>query len=212
MADVTTVISRGAHVRGKLTGDGSVVILGRVDGDIRVDGEVIVEAGGLVASNVTAKRIVIRGAVKGDLTADEAIALEEGARVVGDVRAPRVAIQGALLKGYVQAGDVGHAPSASASRSQASRPAVRHAAPVLAKAVPPPLPPSTPRVSSSSNGSAAARPAPPPLPSRERERVAEPARAVSLAGGSPPAAKQGPPPPVVPALKKGAKGALKKKA
>jgi hypothetical protein len=36
-------------------------------------------------------------------------------------------------------------------------------------------------------------------------------RAISLAGGGP-AAKHGPPSPVVPSLKKGAKGALKKKA
>jgi hypothetical protein len=44
--------------------------------------------------------------------------------------------------------------------------------------------------------------------SRER---AEAPRAISLSGGAP-AAKQGPPAPVVPSLKKGAKGALKKKA
>ena len=95
-----TIIGRGAHVRGKLTGTADVEIQGRVDGDVQVDGEVEVAQGGLVASNVSAKRIVVRGAVKGDLVAEESILLEEGARVVGDIRAPRVAFgAGALVRG-----------------------------------------------------------------------------------------------------------------
>jgi hypothetical protein len=64
-----------------------------------------------------------------------------------------------------------------------------------------------------SNGSPAARaaqPAPQQVAHVSRERAEAP-RAISLAGGAP-AAKQGPPPQVVPSLKKGAKGALKKKA
>ena len=206
MADETTIIGRSAHVRGKLTGEGDLEIYGRVDGDVVVEGEVTVEQGGLVGSNVTARRIIVRGAVKGDLVAEEAVVLEEGARVVGDVRAPRVAVEvGALLRGHVQAG----------AASGAARPAAARAAAVAPRAVAKPAPASAParqeaapQPSRGSNGSAA-RPAPPPAPvSRERVEAAvveqaarrveaPPPRVMTLAGGAP-TPKLGPPPPSFP--------------
>src|SRR5580658_4368611 len=103
MADVT-VIGRGANVVGRITGAVDLAIHGRVEGEVSVEGEVTVEAEGLIAANVTGRRVVIRGAVKGDVTGEEAVRLEEGARVVGDIRAPRVAVtRGALVRGHVQA-------------------------------------------------------------------------------------------------------------
>jgi hypothetical protein len=174
---------------------------------VAVDGDVTVEQGGLVASNVGARRIVVRGAVKGDLTATESIVLDEGARVVGDLRAPRIAIAGGLVRGYVQAGD-GQAAPRAAAKSAIARPV---SAPVKPAAV---AAPSTPRITPSSNGAAVARvapPAPPPPAVQVSRERAEAPRAISLSGGAP-AAKQGPPAPVVPSLKKGARGALKKKA
>ena len=102
MAEVT-VIGRTSHVRGKVTGQADIEIHGHVEGDVAVGGELVVESQGLVAANLSARRVIVRGAVKGDLVAEEAILLEDGARVVGDVRAPRVAITpGALVRGYVQ--------------------------------------------------------------------------------------------------------------
>jgi hypothetical protein len=154
---------------------------------------VTIESTGTVSSSIAARTIVVRGAVRGDLTAEDAVHLEDGARVVGDVRAPRIAIaQGALLKGYVQTGD------ASAQRSGASRPKAVAAAPV--------------RTAPVAARPAAARPAPAPPPRKVEKPAARPAPApakrpavVTLSGA------KAAPSPVVPALKKGAKGALAKK-
>jgi cytoskeletal protein CcmA (bactofilin family) len=202
----TTVIGRGTHVRGRIAGEGDVEIHGRVDGDVTLEGDVTVEQGGLVASNVSARRIVVRGAVKGDLVATESIVLEEGARVVGDVRAARISIAGGLVRGYVQSGDGQSAPRA-ASKS-AARPVVAGAP----KAAPAPVASAARPAQASSNGSPAkkAAPAPAAVVHVSRDRGNAP-RAISLAGGGP-AAKHGPPAPAMPSLKKGAKGALKKKA
>jgi cytoskeletal protein CcmA (bactofilin family) len=223
MADGTTVISRGAQVRGKLTGEGDLEIHGRVDGDVKLDGMVTVEAGGLVASDVSAAKIVVRGAVKGDLTAVESIALEDGARVVGDVRAPRVSIQaGALVRGLLQTGDGSPAVGRATARATESRPA-KDARPAPKATAVPPTPRTALEVTASptqrgagTNGAPSRQATGPGVPaaaSRARvEPQQQPSRAVTVAGGAAPAARHGPPPPVVPALKKGAKGALKKKA
>jgi cytoskeletal protein CcmA (bactofilin family) len=195
MASVT-VIGRGAHVTGRVTGAVDLEIHGRVDGDIAIGGEATIEAEGLVASNVSARRLVVRGAIKGDLTAEEAIVLENGARVVGDIRAPRIAIaKGALVRGHVQTGEA----VAASPRARAQAAAARPAAVAAPKSVPKPV--SKPQ----------ARPA--PVAAAPARSAAAPHNSV-LAGGAPPkrAEAQRPPAPVVPVLKKGARGAFKKKA
>ena len=182
MADVTTVIARSSHVRGRVSGAANLEIHGRVDGEVDVTGELVVDTHALVAANLTARRLIIRGAVKGDLTAAEGVVLEDGARVVGDVRAPRISIApGALLRGYVQTG----AGAAAVPRAKAH--AVQHVARPLPKAAPPPARP----VDVAAKKPPIAHPTP-----RLEARVV---------------AKAGPPAPVVPALRKGAKSTLHKK-
>jgi cytoskeletal protein CcmA (bactofilin family) len=182
MANDVAVLGRSTHVRGRITGAASVEIAGRVDGEIDVTGDVVIETTGLIGANVSGRRLVVRGAVKGDLIGAESITLEDGAKVVGDVRAPRIAIsQGALLRGFVQTSNGGAAPHAKASTTTAARPAVIPAARI-----------STPKVTHHDHPSQKAAPKVAP----RQEKVAEkPVRT----------AVKAPPPPVVPALKKGAK-------
>jgi len=209
-----TVIGRGVRVRGRIQGEGELSVEGHVEGEIAIAGEVTIEAAGLVGANVAARVITVRGAVRGDLVAEEVVRLEEGARVVGDLRAPRIAIaKGALVRGLVQTGGLGASPPVARAAAKATpAPAVK-AAPPRRAATPAPAPtpptqkaPPPPRPQPVAARAPAPPPAPPP-PSR-------PAVASVLAGGqpAPPASAQRPPPPTVPALKKGAKAALKKKA
>jgi cytoskeletal protein CcmA (bactofilin family) len=224
MAGDVTVIGRGAHVRGKVSGPSDLEIHGHVEGDVTIGGEVTVESHGLVAANLSARRLIVRGAVKGDLVAEEAILLEDGARVVGDVRAPRVAITtGALVRGYVQTsagGENGARVARPATRASDARPSNASNASVPARAstqsaqhasnrAVPSAPRSAPNMASrpsasgrgSDTGSAGRR---------DRERDERPSRGSLLAGGSFDGGRRGPPPPVVPTLKKGAKGIHKK--
>jgi cytoskeletal protein CcmA (bactofilin family) len=181
-------IGKSARVKGRVHGNEDLTVEGRVEGEVAIDGDVIIEASGLVAANISAHVITVRGAIKGDLTGSEAVRLEDGARVVGDLRAPRVAIApGALVRGYVQ----------TAHNGKVEAPARRPAAAVAARPVARPTPPA--RV--------AAPPPRAPQPVQKPAAKAEPKRAsITIAGGI-----KAPPPPVVPVLKKGSKGALKKK-
>jgi cytoskeletal protein CcmA (bactofilin family) len=182
-------------------------IHGRVDGEVAVGGDTTIEAEGLVASHVSARRVVVRGAVKGDLTGEESVVLENGARVVGDIRAPRISIaKGALVRGHVQTGDAPAAPQraraqASASRAgESPRSAVKPATKAVVTSVPKsPAPRPQARAEVVATHPSVLAGSPPP-------KRAEAPRSPHTAG----AAK--PPAPVVPVLKKGARGALKKKA
>jgi cytoskeletal protein CcmA (bactofilin family) len=181
----STVIGRATVVRGRVSGSGDIEIAGRVEGDVVCSGEVIVDAGGLVAANISAARIIVRGAVKGDLTAEEALVVESGARVVGDLRAPRITIAvGGLVRGHVQTANAGaarpRAATAVAARASESTRAIAAPARVAAKA------------------------APPAPASKSVMTNHKPARAVA-------GTRQGPPAPVVPVLKKGTKAMQKKR-
>ena len=199
-----TVIGRGVRVRGRIHGEGDLTIGGHVEGEIVLAGELTVDAGGLVGANVSARAIVVHGAVRGDLTGEEVVRLEEGARVVGDIRAPRIAIaKGALVRGLVQTGALSAAaapkPAPAAAPARVSRPtpaAVVKQAPLPAAPAPRAAPVAQKAVTNHGAPPVAARPVTPSV----------------LAGAAPAATAQRPPPPVIPALKKGAKAALKKKA
>ncbi|MEO8797084.1 MAG: polymer-forming cytoskeletal protein [Polyangiaceae bacterium] len=192
------VLGQSTHVRGRVTGSGSIEIAGRVDGEVDVNGDVTVEATGLVGSNVSGRRLVVRGAVKGDLIGAESVSLEDGAKVVGDVRAPRIAIaQGALLRGFVQTAGGGSAPRAKATQA--------------ARAVAPPARQSTPRVNERANERANDRAHEKALEKAAEKPAAKPVvhhapAPKPVAAPAQKAAPKAPPPPVVPALKKGAKG------
>ncbi len=95
-------IGESLRVRGKLTGAGDMVIDGRFDGDIDVDGTIEVGATGLLASPVAAGAVVVRGFLEGSVRAASSVAIEPGGRLLGDVRADRVSLaDGGHLEGSV---------------------------------------------------------------------------------------------------------------
>lgn len=210
-----SVIGPGTSIRGGIRGEGDLEILGRVEGSVIVQGEVVIGETALIKSDVRARRVIVRGAVRGNVSADELLILEPGARVLGDLGAPQVGIRpGGLVRGHVStAGPLPlerpkPPPAAAAKAPPAARPAaapVRAAAPVAARPAPAPVRPVP-----------APRAAPPPV---EREpvvaRVAPPPPVVAVAAEAPaaeePEASTEPPPPVVPALPKGARASMRKK-
>lgn len=91
-------------IKGELRAQEDVVIAGRIEGTIIVDGHlVMVEPGGHVAADVTARGIVVSGHVNGTLIAEERIELRSSAQVEGEITAPRIAMaDGAIFRGRVE--------------------------------------------------------------------------------------------------------------
>src|SRR3954471_5922755 len=99
----TSVIGAGTVVSGHVRGQGSLEILGLVEGDVSVTGNVVIGPAGRVRGNVSGAELTISGQVQGDLRGTLAVLLEPGARVAGDISSPRVGIApGALARGHVQ--------------------------------------------------------------------------------------------------------------
>lgn len=95
-------IGRSTRVRGRVSGDGDLVVEGTIEGDVSVSGDLTVAEGGTLTSNVEANAVTVRGQIEGDVRARGAIRIEAGARVRGDVSGGSFALE----DGAEFAGDV----------------------------------------------------------------------------------------------------------
>ncbi len=100
MAECT--IGPGIIVNGRVTGNAAVFVLGRLEGEVVLDSEFVVQPGGIVVANVEADNISIHGTLNGTIVARDTVRLCAGCAVTGDIRAPTVVVeQGARLMGDV---------------------------------------------------------------------------------------------------------------
>ena len=79
------VIGRSTRVRGRVTGDGDLIVEGTIEGDITVRGDLVIAEGGRATSSVEAQAVTLRGELDGDVKASGVVRIEAGARVRGDV-------------------------------------------------------------------------------------------------------------------------------
>jgi cytoskeletal protein CcmA (bactofilin family) len=87
-------VGGGARVRGRIHGDGDLVVEGHVEGDLSIRGELTVAEGAHVTSEaIEAQAVTIAGALEGDVSAAGAVRLLAGARVRGNLRGSAVTIE-----------------------------------------------------------------------------------------------------------------------
>jgi cytoskeletal protein CcmA (bactofilin family) len=157
-----TVIGGSVQVKGNLSGDEDLHVLGRVDGKIELQRTLVVAESGVVKAEVRVKNAIVSGVVVGNIHATESVEITREGRMVGDIEAPRVIIvDGASFRGNVDMGDIENMP-VSRPRTERPRPS---APPIPARAQPSPARPA-PAASPSRPPMPAARPNPslPPTP------------------------------------------------
>jgi cytoskeletal protein CcmA (bactofilin family) len=100
--DAATVIGEGITLKGELRGAGPIVVLGRFEGDIVVEGAITVGEGGYVEANISASTIVIDGVVRGNLSADTKVEIGPTGALTGSVKSAALsASTGATVKSEI---------------------------------------------------------------------------------------------------------------
>jgi cytoskeletal protein CcmA (bactofilin family) len=96
------VLGAGTRVRGRLTGDGEVTVLGHVEGEVHLRGALFVGEGGEVAADVDADALRVAGTVTGDVNVSGDVTILSGAKVRGDVRGGSIVLhEGGELDGRI---------------------------------------------------------------------------------------------------------------
>lgn len=99
---VTSVIGPGVVWKGKLSGKGGVRIEGTLDGDVNLQGLLVVgETGRVTCETLRANLVVVAGAVRGDIIAKK-LEIRSSGRVWGNVVTAAFSTEeGAFLRGQV---------------------------------------------------------------------------------------------------------------
>lgn len=98
------IIGRSTRVRGRISGEGDLVVEGSVEGDITVKGDLTIGEHAKTTSNVDAESVIVRGELEGDVRARGVVHLESGAKVRGDLAGASIAIdEGAEFSGRLDA-------------------------------------------------------------------------------------------------------------
>jgi cytoskeletal protein CcmA (bactofilin family) len=94
-------VGSAARVRGRVHGDGDLVVEGHVEGNVTLRGDLTIADGGRVeAESVSAHAVLVAGTLEGHLVATGPVRFSASARVRGDVQGGPVAIDdGARFSG-----------------------------------------------------------------------------------------------------------------
>jgi cytoskeletal protein CcmA (bactofilin family) len=122
-SEFPTVLGADAVFKGELTFDKGMRLLGKFEGQITSDGQLMVAEGASLNGDVKAASIRIDGQVKGNLTASSKVQLAASARLDGDLQNSRLEVaEGAVLIGRCVVG-VNADGRETRDLKQASRPA-----------------------------------------------------------------------------------------
>lgn len=103
-ANGDAVIGRGARIRGRIGGDGDLLVEGRVDGDVSVSGSLVIESDGAITGDVAASSVTIAGGLTGDVTSRGSVSIRAGAQVSGNMGGSDVSLEeGAAFTGRIDA-------------------------------------------------------------------------------------------------------------
>jgi cytoskeletal protein CcmA (bactofilin family) len=89
-------------IKGELSAEEDLIIMGRVEGFIDHSQTVTIHAKGSVAAEVKAREVLVEGSVKGNVYGTQRVEIAETGKVVGNVYAPKVGVlEGANFKGSI---------------------------------------------------------------------------------------------------------------
>lgn len=87
------MIGGTTRVRGRIDGEGDLVVEGAVEGDVSLRGDLTIGEAAKMASNVDANAVTVRGELEGDVHARGLVRIAAGARVRGDVSGESFALE-----------------------------------------------------------------------------------------------------------------------
>ncbi len=99
----TTYLAPDTHFSGTISGPGSFVFCGTVEGDCDIDGAVTLAASGTWKGILKATDVIVAGTVAGDVIAGQRMEIAASARVLGSLSGSSIAVaQGAVIEGDIR--------------------------------------------------------------------------------------------------------------
>ena len=91
--DFDTILSADIDFSGTLIFEKPFLIRGRVSGEIKTQGVLVIDEEAVVNADIHAAKVVLRGTVKGDINATEKVEVAVSGRLDGNVTAPEILME-----------------------------------------------------------------------------------------------------------------------
>ena len=96
------IIGEGSIFDGRFYVNGSIMIEGKFQGDIRTDDQLIVGPTGKVKTDIQARKVTIAGTLIGNILASEEVTLLHTGKVLGNIITPKLSVEpGVITEGKV---------------------------------------------------------------------------------------------------------------
>ncbi len=103
--DDFTFLGKDVVFKGVLTLEGNIRVDGRLEGELRSTGTLIVGEHAVIRGNIMAGILITSGQINGDVIASEKIKILKPGIVIGDIRTPAISIEaGAFFHGLSDMG------------------------------------------------------------------------------------------------------------
>jgi cytoskeletal protein CcmA (bactofilin family) len=100
-SDLTAFIDEASEIEGKYTFSGTVMINGKLRGEIHSKDTLIVGEKGVIHATIRAGVVLVSGEIVGNVVGLERVELRGTARVSGDIEAPIVVVdEGVMFDGH----------------------------------------------------------------------------------------------------------------
>ncbi|MEM1245577.1 MAG: polymer-forming cytoskeletal protein [Acidobacteriota bacterium] len=98
--DLNGFLDAGSHIRGELNFENTFRVDGKITGNVKSKGDLVVGDGGVIDGEIEAGRIFVSGTVKGEVKALQRVEIGASGRVEADVWTPALVIEdGAFFQG-----------------------------------------------------------------------------------------------------------------
>jgi len=99
----TTYVAASTKIVGTISGQGTYVFCGTVEGDCDIDGPLTLAESGRWKGMLKATDIVVAGTVEGDVVAKQRVEILGSARVTGSLAGNSIAVaEGAIIEGEIK--------------------------------------------------------------------------------------------------------------
>ncbi len=96
------IIGEGSIFDGRFYVNGSILIEGKFQGDIKTDDQLIVGPTGKVKTDIVARRVTVAGTLIGNITASEEVSLLHTGKILGNISTPKLTVEpGVVTEGKV---------------------------------------------------------------------------------------------------------------
>jgi cytoskeletal protein CcmA (bactofilin family) len=96
------IIGEGSIFEGRFYVNGSILIEGKFQGDIKTDDQLVVGPTGKVKTDIVARKVTVAGTLIGNIIASEEVTLLHTGKVLGNINTPKLTVEpGVITEGKV---------------------------------------------------------------------------------------------------------------